>query len=583
MFELIPLMLERVGILVILAFLLSRMKSFRQIIQNEHSFSAKMILTFIFGAFGIISNYTGVHIYHESIMSPSWHFNVANNNAIANTRIMGVAIGGLIGGPIVGLGVGLIAGLHRLTLGGFTAYACAVSTIVAGIVTGLLRKRFGIQKNTSLWSIVSIGIFMECAQMGIILLIAKPFSAALHLVEVIALPMILINGLGTLIFILIIQNILQEEEKTRALQTNKALYIAQQTLPFFRQGLTPHSSSEAARIIFKLTEADAISITDHQRVLAHVGAGADHHEPMNSLATKLTKKALEEGNIITATSKDEIQCCHRDCPLNAAIVLPLKALNKTVGSLKLYYTDASKLGKVEKELANGLSKLFSTQLELAEAELQRKLVKDAEIKALQAQVHPHFLFNSLNTISSLIRTDANQARKLLIHLSTFFRNNLQGSRQTLVTLEKELEHVEAYLTLEQTRFPNKFSVEFQIEPHLKMVQIPPFTLQPLIENSIRHAFSKENKLSVIVQAYEFNNDMILITEDNGKGIPTHLISTIGNETIQSKEGTGTALWNIKKRIEEIYGDKEYFQIQSELNIGTKVSIRIPLNQERMEG
>ncbi|WP_088015025.1 sensor histidine kinase [Gottfriedia acidiceleris] len=583
MFELIPLMLERVGILVILAFLLSRMKSFRQIIQNEHSFGAKIILIIIFGAFGVISNFTGVHIYHESIMSQSWHFNVANNNAIANTRIMGVAIGGLIGGPVVGLGVGLIAGLHRLTLGGFTAYACAISTIVAGVVTGLLRKRFGIQKNKSLWSVVSIGIIMECFQMGIILLIAKPFWAALHLVEVIALPMILINGFGTLIFILIIQNILQEEEKTRALQTSKALYIAEQTLPFFRQGLTPHSCNEVARIIFKLTKADAISITDHKSVLAHVGAGSDHHEPMNSLATKLTKKALEEGKIIIATSKDEIQCFHMNCPLKAAIVLPLKALNKTVGSLKLYYTDPSKLGKVEKELADGLSKLFSTQLELAEAELQRKLMKDAEIKALQAQMHPHFLFNSLNTISSLIRTDADQARKLLIHLSTFFRNNLQGARQTLVTLEKELEHVEAYLTIEQTRFPNKFLVEFKIEPHLRTVQIPPFTLQPLIENSIRHAFSKEKKLKVSVQAYEFNNDMILITEDNGKGISPELLNTIGNETIQSKEGTGTALWNIKKRIEEIYGEKEYFQIKSDQNTGTKVSIKIPLTKEVMEG
>ncbi|PEJ51895.1 sensor histidine kinase [Bacillus sp. AFS002410] len=583
MFELIPLMLERVGILVILAFLLSRMKSFRQIIQNEHSFNAKMILIIIFGAFGIISNYTGVHIYNESVNSLSWHFSVASDNAIANTRIMGVAIGGLLGGPFVGFGVGLIAGLHRLSLGGFTAYACAISTVVAGIVTGMLRNQFGIQRNKSPWIVVSIGIIMECVQMGIILLIAKPFGSALHLVEVIALPMILINGFGTLIFILIIHNILQEEEKTRALQTNKALYIAQQTLPFFRQGLTPHSCSEAASIIYKLTKADAISITDHYRVLAHVGAGSDHHEPMHSLATKLTKNVLEDGKIITATSKDEIQCSHSDCPLRAAIVLPLKALNKTVGSLKLYYTDSNKLGTVEKELADGLSKLFSTQLELAEAEFQRKLVKDAEIKALQAQIHPHFLFNSLNTISSLIRTDADKARKLLIHLSTFFRNNLQGARETLVTLEKELEHVEAYLTIEQTRFPNKFAVEFQIEPHLKLAQIPPFTLQPLIENAIRHAFTREKKLTVIVQAYEYSNEIFLITEDNGRGITPQLLTTIGNETIQSKEGTGTALWNIKKRIDEIYGEKEHFQIQSELGKGTKVSIKIPLSKAGMEG
>ncbi|WP_088044623.1 sensor histidine kinase [Bacillus sp. EAC] len=583
MIELLPLMLERVGILVILAFLLSRMKSFRQIIHNEHSIKGKFLLIAIFGVFGVISNYTGVHIYREVILSQEWHFNVASNNAIANTRIMGVAIGGLLGGPVVGLGVGLIAGLHRLTLGGFTAFPCAISTIVAGIITGFLGKKYSIQKNKTPWRAVAIGIIMECIQMGIILLIAKPFEAALHLVEIIAIPMIAINGFGTLIFILIIQTILQEEERTRALQTNKALYIAQQTLPFFRQGLSIHSSGEVSKIIYRLTNADAISITDHTQILAHIGAGSDHHKPLQSVATNLTKKALLQGEIILANSKEEIQCYHDDCPLQAAIVLPLKALNKTVGSLKLYYRNPNKLDQVEQELAEGLSKLFSTQLELAEAELQRKLLKDAEIKALQAQIHPHFLFNSINTISSLIRTDSDKARKLLIHLSTFFRNNLQGARQTLVPLEKELEHVEAYLILEQTRFPNRFSVDFDIEPRLKSIQIPPFTLQPLVENAIRHARSKEKTLNIIVRVYEEEGNMILLTMDNGIGIPSNLLKTIGNETVQSKEGTGTALWNIKKRIEEIYGHEELFKIESELGLGTKVYITLPLNMERLEG
>ena len=126
------------------------------------------------------------------------------------------------------------------------------------------------------------------------------------------------------------------------------------------------------------------------------------------------------------------------------------------GTLKMYYTEPDKLDKVQQELAEGLANLFSTQLELAEAERQTKLLKDAEIKALQAQIHPHFLFNSINTISALCRTDADKARKLLLELSSFFRGNLQGARQMLIPLEKELENVKAYLSLEQTRFPNKY-------------------------------------------------------------------------------------------------------------------------------
>lgn len=174
------------------------------------------------------------------------------------------------------------------------------------------------------------------------------------------------------------------------MQTHKALYIANQTLPFFRQGLNKDSCTKAAEIILKWTGADAIAITNQRQVLAHVGAASEHHRPSGTMATELTKKVLDQGRIIMAKTAKEIQCFNPNCPLEAAIVLPLKVYEKTVGTLKLYFTTSSKLDRVEQELAEGLGKLFSGQLEMAELERQRRLLKDAEIKALQAQVHPHF-------------------------------------------------------------------------------------------------------------------------------------------------------------------------------------------------
>jgi len=580
--SLLVLMLERVGILIIVVLLLSRMSSFRKIVNNEHGIKEKLMLIAVFGVFGLISNYTGIEIREGYIASSDWHVTVEDNGALANTRVLGVVLGGLLGGPLVGFGVGAIAGIHRITLGGFTAFACGISTILAGLITGYIGRRFQKTKRNTPWHAAAIGIVMECMQMGVILIAAQPFDEALALVKVIAVPMIFINGFGVSLFMVIIQSIINEEDRTRALQTHKALYIADQTMPFFRKGLNEHSCREAAAIILKWTDADAISITDMNQVLAHAGAGSDHHVPLKGMSTQLTKNVLEQGRILKAHSREEIQCDHEHCPLQAAIVLPLKVHGKTVGTLKLYFTKSSRMDQVQQELAEGLGKLFSTQLELADAELQSRLLRDAEIKALQAQVHPHFLFNAINTISILCRRDPETARELLLKLSVFFRSNLQGARSMLIPLHKELEHVDAYLRLEQARYPDKYIVDLDVDSSLQDVLVPPFTLQPLVENAVRYAFSKfseEQTGRITIKAFKQGDRMYLITEDNGKGIPPDKLAMLGRQTVASAEGTGTALYNIRKRIEEIYSGEADFHIESELNKGTEVVISVPIHDK----
>jgi two-component system, LytTR family, sensor histidine kinase LytS len=577
MFNLAALMLEKVGIIVIVAFLLSQMKSFRHIIQTKHKTSERILLILLFGAFGIISNYTGVEVHYNSINRATWLSELEHESALANTRVMGVVIGGLLGGPIVGVGAGLVAGIHRYTLGGFTAFSCAISTILAGIIAGYFgRKRKQMGKQITAGFAVMIGMILESVQMLLILVFAKPFEQAWSLVAFISLPMIFGNGLGTLLFMFIIRAIKRDKEVTRAIQTNQAFLIADQTLPYFRQGLNIHSCREIAEIMLKLTDADAVSVTDDNQVLAHVGAASDHHIPKSKPETGLTKKVLESGKISVARSKKEILCVHNDCPLEAAIVLPLKVKSKIVGTLKMYYTEPEKLDKVQQELAEGLANLFSTQLELAEAERQTRLLKDAEIKALQAQIHPHFLFNSINTISALCRTDADKARKLLLELSSFFRGNLQGARQMLLPLEKELGNVRAYLSLEQTRFPNKYFVDFQIEPGLEELLIPPFTLQPLVENAIHYGFPRsKSEGRITIRIFLENNQLQIIVADNGKGIPRDRIEVLGKQIVDSKKGNGTAIFNINERLKGIYNGQAYLTIKSQVDHGTTVTISIP--------
>ncbi|MCY8517727.1 sensor histidine kinase [Bacillus atrophaeus] len=580
MIHLMIMMLERVGIIVILGFILAHTKLFRQALQQPASYKGKAVLITIFSLFSIISNYTGIEIQRNIILNNDWVFEIDPSSSIANTRIMGVEIGGLLGGPIVGAGVGLLAGLHRLSLGGSTAFSCAVSSILAGILAGWIgsyfRKRYRIPTPRSA---ALVGIGMEALQMLIILLMAKPFADAWALVSMIGIPMILINGSGSFIFLSIIQSIIRKEEQARALETHRVLMIADQTLPYFRQGLNENSCKSVAAIIHKLTGTDAISLTDNKKILAHVGAGIDHHIPSKSLITGLSKKVIKTGYIMKATSQEEIECTHAQCPLHAAIVLPLTSNGKTIGTLKMYFKSPAGLSQVEEELAEGLAMLFSTQLELGEAELQSKLLKDAEIKALQAQVNPHFLFNAINTISALCRTDVEKTRKLLLQLSVYFRSNLQGARQLLIPLSKELNHLHAYLSLEQARFPGKYEIEIDIEDSLDQIEIPPFVLQVLVENALRHAFpKKQDRYKVEVQVLSAESSVYMKVKDNGRGIAEEILTQLGNKPLPSKEGTGTALYNLNQRLVGLFGQQAALQITSGIDNGTEVSFQVPLKQ-----
>lgn len=574
--ELFIYMLERVGLIVIFAFLMSKWRPFREMLYKRQGRFNELSLIIIFGMLGIFSSYVGVQINNGIITHGTYNSEFEETGAIANTRLIGVAIAGIFGGPVVGLGAGIIAGVHRILLGGFTAVACGISTILAGTLTGMLARKLKVEVTFSYKHAISIGVLAEGLQMLLILVLAKPFDLALELVQIIALPMILMNAFGIFLFCLIIKTSVVEEVRMKASQTHEAFQIAQQTVVHFRQGLNEHSCRQAAEIIKEATGVVAVAITDRNEILAHVGAGADHHLNNQKIKTKLTYRVLEQGTIIKATKKAEINCKNANCKLQAALVLPLKVHQQTVGTLKLYFTDAAHITSVQEELAEGLCKLFSTQLEYAEVEMQRKLLKDAEIKALQAQIHPHFFFNSLNAISSLIRTDPNKARHLLLQLSAFFRSNMQGARQMLISLEKELEHVEAYLAIEQARFPDKFKVNIEVDEKLLAQEIPPFTLQPLVENAMLHGFKKRKYGIIHIKVEQLNDILHMSIIDDGCGISGEKQRHLGSQVVDSTIGSGTALWNISSRIKEIYNGRGNFMLQSLEGEGTTISIQIPM-------
>ena len=570
MFTLFVLLLQRLGIILVLAFLLVNVRFFRQLLL-EDSWQAKLALIVIFSVFTVISNLTGVEIRaNNTLIQTPFLTALPQSDSIANTRTLVITAAGIVGGPFVGASVGLIGGIHRVIQGSFSDFFYIPSSILVGLFTGFSKRFF---KSTDYYPRARMSALLGVCAESIQMLFIGVFSGW-PLVKLIFVPMMLLNSIGAFVFISIINAYLLNEQQLKAVQTHDVLNLTTKTLPYFRQGLNPVSAKQACLIIKKYTNFDAVGITDRVNVLAHVGAGEDHHLPKQEVLTDLSKHVIATGNTQLAYHQKEIGCPHPGCPLASAIVLPLKVNQQTIGALTMYFTKAERLTAVEENLARGLAEIFSQQLALGIAEEQSKLASDAEIKALQAQINPHFFFNAINTVNALMRTDVAKARTALLQLSTFFRATLQGVREKEIPLQQEIDHVNAYMSLEQTRFPDKYQVTYDLQTN-RHAQIPPFCLQVLVENAVKHAFSgrrQHNRITVRVE--DLPEHLLLSVSDNGSGIPPELLERLGKQTIASKTGTGTALYNLNRRLIGLYGDDSHLKIDSSPE-GTCVQTIIP--------
>lgn len=515
-----------------------------------------IVLAIIFGGMGILGTYTGIKV----------------QGAIANARVIGVFVGGLIGGPKVGLLAGLIAGGHRyLTdIGGFTAVSCAISTVVEGLLAGFLSEKFN-KSSIKVRFAFMWGMVAELIQMVLILLIAKPYVEAVALVKVIGFPMIVANALGIAIFIAIADSMYREVENEAAYQAQLALQIADESLKYFRSGYNKDTATAIANIIKNHVEIDAVAFTDRDKILAHVGAADDHHIYGKPLQTKITKDVINRGRYKICHNQYEISCNHHNCPLKSAIIVPLKDRDTVMGCLKLYKTRENGITKMEQELALGLAKLFSTQIELSKIDIQKELLTQSELKTLQAQINPHFLFNAINTISSLIRIDPENARKVLLHLGKYFRNNLNSNFDD-VSIHKEIENVDSYVQIEKARFGDKLDIIYELDEEL-VCKLPPLIIQPIVENAIKHGiFNKLEGGKVWIRAEDIDGNVYISVKDNGIGMEEETVSKLlSNESCENKIG----IRNVNERLKNKYGENFGLKIESELGLGTQVKFIIP--------
>ncbi len=210
------------------------------------------------------------------------------------------------------------------------------------------------------------------------------------------------------------------------------------------------------------------------------------------------------------------------------------------------------------------------QGELAASRLAVQLAR-AQLQVLRMQLQPHFLFNTLHAISTLMRRDVDAAERMLIRLADLLRMTLEHGDRQEVTLRRELEFLEHYLHIERVRFGSRLEIAIDIPVELENALVPNLLLQPLVENAIKHGISPNTESGLIeIVARRIGNDLRLEILDNGSGLP---------ESYRMRKREGVGLANTRKRLEQVYPESHGFEIANRENGGLRVGIRIPFRLE----
>jgi two-component system LytT family sensor kinase len=496
------------------------------------------------------------------------------DGVIANTRALGAIVAGFVGGPLLGVAVGATAGVHRVSLGGTTAFAGAVATTAEGLIGGLvhlwLARRAG-PGSLPGWRLAGgVTACTEVLHMGFVLVLSPTNPDPWAVVRIIGPPMILANAIGAALFALVMHDRQRERDQVAADSSARALRAAQRTLGILARGFDPAAAPELARIIREESGAGAVAITDTTQVLAFDGLGAEHHRAPGPIVSTFSRRAIESGEVVFADGVNEHYGCPitPDCPLDSVLISPLTLDGDVVGTVQLFEPRHRRFSSVNRSLGEGLAALLSAQLVAARYEQAKGLLTQQELKLIQAQVNPHFLFNALNTVAAVLRADPARARDLLLHLAAFFRKNLKRPPD-LASLREELEHVGSYLEIEKARFADRLTVETEVDPSLLEVRLPAFTLQPLVENAFKHGLAHTlGPCTARIRARRDGRHALIEIEDDAGAY------------LEPVAGDGLGLRSVDRRIKTLLGPEYGVAVSCVPGELTRVTVRIPAPEER---
>ncbi|HEY9311164.1 sensor histidine kinase [Williamsia sp.] len=340
-----------------------------------------------------------------------------------------------------------------------------------------------------------------------------------------------------------------------------------------RRGLDADSAAQAAPHLRSLTSADALGMADADgEVLAWTGS----HERLSAQFGDAAVRAAEEGRRILIKASDLDEPGVRALIVQPMLVDGAGAVG-VIGVVTRTQPGPGLLSAIA-EVAN----YAGSQIELAELDASRARLDRAEVRALRAQISPHFIYNALGTVASFVRTDPDQARELILEFADFTRYSFRAAGEYTL-LADELRNIDRYLTLERARFGGSLAVKLQVAPEVLNVVLPFLALQPLVENAVRHGISsKPEGGTVTIIAADEGTDCVISVEDDGIGMDPELLRSgdldaivAGPAGASATESAHVGLANVDDRLRAAFGNDYGLVVETAPGAGTKVSMRVP--------
>jgi len=344
-----------------------------------------------------------------------------------------------------------------------------------------------------------------------------------------------------------------------------ALHAATATLPHLRRGLSSRTAERAVPYLRALTGAAAIALADTRAVLAIDGEGREQVRPGDLLWRLLERARDNRLHIVPRLVSSD-----PTCPLRSAVLAPLVAQDKRIGTLIAFYRSVGRPSNHELHVVREAASLVSAQVELSLVAEQEERLAQAELRALRAQISPHFIYNALAAVAGDIHARPEEARDLLIDFAEFTRYLFRDGR-SYVTLGEEIEHVERYLRLEQARFRGSLHVTIDVPASTRGTVVPAMSVQPLVENAVRHGVEQRAGTGrVTISAQIVGGDVELRVSDDGIGIEPERLGAV-----LAGAGGGIGVSNVDGRLRATFGERYALRIESDLGEGTTAVMTVP--------